>query len=132
MAHLSVTAQEGGRSGQAPSCSQNAHDKNVLAWGKRRVSARRGRAGEKVAQLRATLATPLKNDEESLEEYAQRAASEGMERAPCRPPARGTRAVEDPSAPIPEEIASELRRINYEAVVAWERSRAVEDQASTP
>ena len=41
-------------------CSQNAHDKNVLV---------------RCAQLRATLATPLKTGEESSKGYAQRAAS---------------------------------------------------------
>jgi len=43
-------------------------------------------------------------DEEGSKGYAQRAASEGP---------RWTRAVEDPSAPIPEEIASELGRVTY-------------------
>ena len=44
--------------------------------GKRRVSARRGRAGEKVAQWRATLAAPLKMDKEIWERYAQRTPSD--------------------------------------------------------
>ena len=54
---------------RCPLCSQNAHDQNVLV---------------RCAQLRATLATPLKNDEESSKAYAQRAASEGMGQGVCR------------------------------------------------
>jgi hypothetical protein len=49
---------------RCPLCSQNAHDKNVLI---------------RCAQLRATLAAPLKMDEEISERYAQRAAWEEWE-----------------------------------------------------
>ena len=45
--------QRGRRSGGAVlTCSQNAHDETVLAWGKgRRLGASRAEVGEKVARV---------------------------------------------------------------------------------
>jgi hypothetical protein len=56
---------------RCPLCSQNAHEQNVLAWASDASRRVEGRSGEKVAQLRATLAAPLKNDEESSKGYAR-------------------------------------------------------------
>ena len=65
-------ASEGqGGSGQVPSLLAERARSECARLGKRRVSARRGRAGEKVAQLRAALATPLKIDEESSKGHEQ-------------------------------------------------------------
>ena len=53
-------------SGQVPSCSQNAHDETVLV---------------RCAQLRTTLAAPLKNDEESSERISATAPPQKSRKA---------------------------------------------------
>ena len=80
-------ASRGGEgTARCPSCSQNAHDQNVLV---------------RCAQLRATLAAPLKNDEESSKGYARRAVEDSSE------PSLGTRKT------------SKLKRIIYSFPQSW-------------
>jgi hypothetical protein len=76
---------------RCPSCSRNAHDKNVLAWDKSASRRDRGWAGDMLRAVEGSLVHSLYEREVEIVE------------GPC-----WTRAVEDQSAPIPREISSKL------------------------